>query len=160
MNGLVASVLTDLFAAPAPAAGPDPDEDPLTWFTWSPGNPDRSSRLYTSTAPTTRTPDALRACYGDFGGGFLVGGSLKMAAIDGRDVHGLYRVEELAAQPELREVRVKRPELCFFLDAANVWFYGIEGGSLVAFDAELGELTELGDPAAALPDLLMEWVRS
>ncbi|TCO60984.1 hypothetical protein [Actinocrispum wychmicini] len=155
MNGLVASVLTDLFGPPEPGS----DADSLAWTTWRSNDPDHRSRLYRRTGPTD-LPDALLACYGDFGGGFLIGSSIKMATIDSQDVHGLYRFDELAIQPELSDVRVQRPELHFFLDAANVWFYGIEGDTLVAFDADLDEITDLGDPAAALPDLLTEWLDS
>lgn len=161
MNGVVASVLTNLFGPPVPEPGPDTDS--LAWFTWHANDPNNRSRLYVrtrSTPPSADLPDDLLACYGDFGGGSLIGTSMKMAAIDGRDVYGLYRIEELAAQPELREVHIARPDLCFFLDAANVWFYGVERGGLVAFDAELEEITELGEPATAFPGLLAEWVDS
>jgi len=67
------------------------------------------SRLYARTRPAPHgadLPDALLACYGDFGGGFLIGSSMKLATIDNRDAYGLHRLDELLAQPELAEVRV------------------------------------------------------
>jgi hypothetical protein len=130
------------------------------WNIWRANDPDTLSRLYArdlANKEATDLPDTLLACYGEFGGGFLIGTSLKMATIDGRDVYGLYTIEELAAQPEVQRVTDVRPNLRFFLDAANVWYYGIEGDSLVAFDAELGELTQLGQLGPALAGLLSEW---
>ena len=148
-TGVVAAVLTELFGPPTRET-----DQPEDWYVWAANEPGRS-RLYSATADV---PEELRACYGTTGGGFLIGSSLKMAVADGRDAYGLYTLNELAAQPELADLRADRPTARFFLDAANVWFYGVDQGELIAFDADLDELTELGDPATALRDLVAEWL--
>lgn len=158
MNGIVAAVLTDLFG-PASQEVSEDDGEPLTWYIWQ-SEDGKDSRLYqrsSTPSPSGVLHEDLIRCYGDFGGGFLVDGALRLASIDARDVYGLYRINELPQQPELQDVRHSRPELIFFMDAANVWFYGIADGGLVSYDSELGELTNLGDLATGLRELVIEW---
>ncbi len=48
-------------------------------------------------------------------------------------------------------------EIVFFMDASNVWFYGIKGHNLYAFDAETEELDKLGPARRAIDTLIAEW---
>lgn len=60
-------------------------------------------------------------------------------------------------QPEVQHALTKDPGINFFMDAYNVWFYGIKGGDLYVFDAEYDELDSLGPIEPALEMVLIEF---
>lgn len=49
------------------------------------------------------------------------------------------------------------PELTFFMDASNVWYYGYKAGNLYVFDVETDEFDLLGPIEPALEQLMDEW---
>jgi hypothetical protein len=99
----------------------------------------------------------LEQVYGDVLGGFLLLDSLKLAMITGPTVYGLYTLDELYEQPEVRDAKVLDPDIQFFMDAANVWFYGIKQDKLYVYDSETSELTQLGPFKQAFVEILKRW---
>jgi hypothetical protein len=99
----------------------------------------------------------LHAIYGDAVGGSLLRGSLKVSMLEGRKVFGLYEIKELQANPRVRHANSLDPAVVFFMDASNVWYYGLKEGDLYAFDAEFEELDCLGNPNLQMTELLERW---
>ncbi len=155
---MVASALTELFGPSVRETGSRPGEP--EWFVWRGPRQDEDSRLRraagSGNAASAGLPEGLRQCYGEFTGGFLAGGEVGMATIGAQTVYGLYTLDALGDQ--LRGTIAARPGLHYFLSAANVWFYGVEDGRLFEYDSELGEVTDLGEVAKALLELLPLWL--
>jgi hypothetical protein len=103
-----------------------------------------------------RFPD-LERLYGDCMGGSLLGGCLKVAVLRGPRRFGVYQIEELQEQNEVRLVISKQPHLCFFMDSANVWFYAVVGSQLYVYDSHTQEVDHLGELEPGLRNLLQEW---
>ncbi len=99
----------------------------------------------------------LKGIYGNAFGGFLVGNSLKIAVLLPRKVWGLWRIDELQMLRPVRIALAIDPAIDFFMDAANVWYYGHKEGELYVFDAETDELDSLGPIEPALDSLIDQW---
>lgn len=99
----------------------------------------------------------LRKVYGSSSGGTLLGGALKMATLGNERVFSHYSIEELAEVPAVVEARALDPMVIYFMDAANVWFYGIKGDNLYSYDTDTGELDDEGAIGDALIDILRQW---
>ena len=99
----------------------------------------------------------LEELYGDARGGSIMGGSLKIALIRGPDTFDLYLIDELQSQPEVLRASTHDSAVCFFMDAANVWFYGVKDAQLFSYDAESDELDCMGPLEQAMAALLEEW---
>jgi hypothetical protein len=99
----------------------------------------------------------LQDIYGDIVGGFLIYGELKIAMLRGPEVFGLYRLEELWRREEVRRALSIDHDIVFFMDASNVWFYGVKGDELYVYDAETGELDSLGAIESAMDQLFDAW---
>jgi hypothetical protein len=99
----------------------------------------------------------LELVYGTARGGTLLGGSLKAAIIRGQSVFGLYDITTLHHQPEVISANEKEPCIVFFMDASNVWYYGVKGKELYVYDSATGELDLLGPIESKLELLLEEW---
>lgn len=104
--------------------------------------------------------DHFSYLYGDALGGTMVGDSLKVAMLDGPEVFGLYSIDELQFQKEVRLASRLDGKIDFFMDASNMWFYGIKARELYVYDAETHELDMLGPIALALEQLILEWQES
>jgi hypothetical protein len=157
MIGTVEIVLTKRYGAPRVVPSP-----PFTEYRWNNGNNVNESVLYKSLTwdkDLSKRWGALESIYGDSLGGFLVGvpSSLKLAMMRGPEIFGLYSIDQLQARPEIRRAKTLDPAICFFMDAANVWFYGSKGKQLFVFDSETDELDSLGPFANGLDQLLAEW---
>jgi hypothetical protein len=130
---------------------------------WNADDECRSSVLYVG-RETQNSEQAIqeefRFLYGDYFGGFLMGNLLKLATLGDKRVFGLYTIEELQEQPEVERALAIVPGICFFMDAANVWFYGHKSGQLYVYDAETDELEDMGDIELGLNVLLDEWEES
>ena len=48
----------------------------------------------------------------------------------------------------------------YFMDAANVWFYGHKDGRLFVYDAETDELDDLGELDTGLAQVIEGWQSS
>ena len=130
---------------------------------WNADDECRSSVLYVDREvqdSERAIQEEFRFLYGDYFGGFVIGNSLKLATLGNKHVFGLYTVEELQGQPEVERALAISPGIRFFMDAANVWFYGHKSGQLYVYDAETEELEDMGDIELALNVLLDEWEES
>ena len=128
---------------------------------WKMGDEATECALLFSTRETTLLPDyhgELSHIYGKSVGGFLVGDSLKIATLTNQEAYGLYSIKVLQEQPEVQAALAIDPEVRFFMDAANTWFYGEKEGRLYVFDRETGELDELGECDQVIERLLDEWL--
>jgi hypothetical protein len=127
---------------------------------WNTGHPDREAILYVgmkwSGIPGTRFA-SLREIYGDAFGGFLIGDTLRAALLTPRKVYALWNINDLRMQPEVQNALVRDPAIDFFMDAYNVYFYGLKRGQLYVFDAEMDELDSLGPIEPALETLMDQW---
>jgi hypothetical protein len=127
---------------------------------WNTGQPDCEAVLYIGMKWQgilgTRFA-ALKEIYGDAFGGFLMGDSLRAALLSSKRVYALWNIDDLRMQPEVQHALAKDPGIDFFMDAYNVYFYGIKGGDLYVFDAEYDELDSLGPIEPAFERLLDEF---
>lgn len=72
-------------------------------------------------------------------------------------VYGLYRLPDLREQLEVRIALSLDPNIEFFMDAANEWYYGIKEGHLYSYEADTQELEDLGRFHEAMQELLESW---
>jgi hypothetical protein len=100
---------------------------------------------------------AFRPIYGDYFAGFILGDALRLANLLPVPLYGLWQIEALQEQPEVQQAKELDPNTKYFLDAANIWFYGYENGHLLVFDSDTGELDDLGTVEMALDALLFQW---
>lgn len=100
---------------------------------------------------------AYKELYGESFAGFIMRDSLKVANLKSETIWGLSTIEDLHCEPEVCQASRMDPEIRFFLDATNVWFYGHKHGHLWVFDAETEELDDLGELEEALGTLILEW---
>lgn len=155
MSGLVEEVLRERYGVPQVISGAT-----LVEYRWREEREPRRCVLYKLAAATSvseTTPLFLQRVYGDFIGGSLLQGSMKLAVVAGPTIYGLYSLSRLRAQPEVRHARQLDPSIEFFMDAANVWYYGLKGDELYVYDAPNGELYARGPVGSALVALLQEW---
>jgi hypothetical protein len=99
----------------------------------------------------------LEPIYGDTRAGSLFDGRLKLSAIDGLKVFGIYPFETLQQHRAVQEANNRDPDICFFMDSANVWFYGVKDSNLFVFDAATDELDCLGPIAEQLDEVIAQW---
>jgi hypothetical protein len=152
MTGTLSSLLTRQFGASSPSSAGDAQH-------WNTGDAMRECVLFDSLQWTTDLRNAwgiLEQIYGDARGGFLLGDTLKVAVLDGPAVFGLPTIEQLHERPEVQQASELEPRICYFMDSANVWFYGLKDSQLFVYDAETDELDCLGDIEQALKRLLEE----
>ena len=98
----------------------------------------------------------LKEIYGNAFGGFVVGDSLKVAVLLPRTVYGLWNIDDLRMHPRVQHATARDPAIDYFMDEANVLFYGIKAGELYVFDSETDELDSLGPIEQALETLMDE----
>jgi len=127
---------------------------------WNRQRPDDDSVLYMGMNWNTRLGirfASLRGIYGDAFGGFLVGDCLKVAVLMPRKIYGLGRIDELQMLPPVGRALEMDSAIDFFMDSANVWYYGHKTGELWVFDSETDELDSLGPVEPALDMLIEQW---
>jgi hypothetical protein len=156
MSGLLEQLVTELLGPPTRVLNKDWPE-----FIWGAGNDDNSSILYGglhwNVALQDRYSD-LRKIYGNARGGFLFGGCLRLSMLAGPTEYGMYQIDGLQAQAAVREASLLDPEICFFMESANVWFYGIKNDDLFVFDTATDELDRLGSVEKEMERLFRRWV--
>ena len=133
-------------------------EDGLVVRRWGDGTPAKAVLYYQSESRMVPSLGSrgLDEIYGDCLGGFLASGALKIAISKQNCSPSLYQLEELRQQPEVRDALSLDSDVQYFMDAANVWFYGEKNGMLVAYDSETGDIYPLGSTEEALRHLLDE----
>jgi|SRR2546422_6587070 len=155
MAGLLGAILTRRYGEPELAVRHN-----LRTRVWNSRSETDSSELYLGMKWVHRNLQkygAYRTMYGDAFGGPLIGGALKVATLAGVRVYGTYQIEELQDHVNVRSALQMDPELRFFMDAANVWYYAVKGDELYCFDSELEELYERGPLEKEVTRLLAEW---
>jgi hypothetical protein len=155
MIGIIEQVLRERYGEPHVVPG-----TAVVEYRW---NEERESlrcvlyKLAEASPGSDPQPLALRRMYGDAIGGSLLLGSLKLATIQCPSMYGLYLLRELHVQPEVGDAKRIDSAIEFFMDAGNVWFYGLKDDDLYVYDAGAGELDRLGSAKEALSALLDEW---
>jgi hypothetical protein len=127
---------------------------------WRIDQPDDEAVLY----PGMKWPgmtgarfSSLRGVYGDVFGGVLIKNCLKAAILLPREFFNVWNIDELNQRPAVQRAVAKDPAIEFFMEAYNVWFYGIKKSELYVFDAETDELDSLGPIEPALETLMDEY---
>jgi hypothetical protein len=144
MTGIVERILTDRF-------GPGVEESEREGFVvrrWLPKDDPRTSRLFYSSKERLLIP-ALEPIYGAAHAGILAGRALKLAIPSSPAPFGVPELRSYLNAPELAGVLAETGDLIFFMDAANVYFYGMSNGEIIEYDAETTELDSLGSPDSA-----------
>ncbi len=127
---------------------------------WNPDDFDYASVLYVGMKWEGRLGTrfaSLKKIYGEALGGFLVKNLLRVAMLLPRKIYGVWRMDELQRLPPVRKALAIDPHIDFFMDAANVWYYGHKAGELYVFDTATDELDSLGSIEPALETLMDEW---
>lgn len=154
-TSVLAAVLNGRYGEPSVVTEPD-----WVQYRWCVGTLRSRSVLYKArwSRPTVldRYPE-LKQIYGEFHGGLLIEGALKIALLTPDEIFGLYRLNDLHTQPEVTRALTINPSVCFFMDSANVWFYGVTQTEMYVYDSMTGELVSLGEVVGALQTLLAEW---
>jgi hypothetical protein len=126
---------------------------------WLPKEHPMTSRLFYN-SPGGPVVPALQRVYGSAHAGILAGRALKLAAFGPPVPFGVPEAAGYRRAPELVNVFESSGNLVFFMDAANVYFYGMSNGMVVEYDAETGELDDSGEPESAVPAIIDSWLRA
>ena len=154
-NGLFEKILNKRYGKPTIS-----EKGYLIEKIWGKENDDVASVLYVDMKDygvTCSCISWLKYLYGDSIGGFLIGNSLKIASLSAKPIFGLYTIYELQKQPEVQKALSIDQNVDFFMDASNVWYYGLKSGELFVYDTETFELDPLGPVEMALETLIDEW---
>ena len=100
---------------------------------------------------------SLKEIYGDACGGYLKKNLLKVALLLPRKIYGVWRIDDLHKLPPIRLALELDPSIVFFMDSANVWYYGHKAGELYVFDTQTDELDSLGPIERVLETLMDQW---
>jgi len=140
---------------------------PVTYFrdemvvrSWNNDHPDDEAVLYTGMKWEGRLGTrfaSLKRIYGEALGGFLIKNILRVAVLVPKKIYGVWRIDELQLLPAVRKALAIDPAIDFFMDAANVEYYGHKAGDLYVFDTETDELDSLGPIEPALETLMDQW---
>lgn len=132
-------------------------------YWWNRDDESKSSVLYVDYNIDESELIRNRKCqniYGKYCGGFIIGDSLKIATLSGIKIYGLYSLGELQGQLELCKIYDRYPKITFFMDAANVWFYGFQDNSLFVYDLDTDELDEIDELESGLEAVIDEWIHA
>lgn len=127
---------------------------------WNPDEFDYASVLYMGMKwhePSDTRLAALKEIYGDACGGFLVKNLLRVAVLLPREIYGLWQINQLHKLPPVRQATEMDPAIVYFMESANVWYYGHKAGELYVFDSQTDELDSLGPVEQALDELIDQW---
>lgn len=155
MNGLLENVLEQRFGPQTVSSA-----DAVVEHRWNIDDECRECILYKTLSWNDRLRrkyGVLEELYGDSRGGFILGDSLRLSLLEEPSVFGLYQIEELQSRPEVRRANKLDPQICFFMDSANVWFYGLRNGELFVYDSGTEELDTLGPVKPAIQHLVDEF---
>jgi hypothetical protein len=160
MIGILESILRKRYGSPRVV-----QNGPLIEYRWNETDESRSSILYKDENFVwgRNSPEeliALKPIYGDAIGGFLLGDSFKVATLGGHELWGLYTLPMIQDLPPIHRALELEPGIGFFMDAANVWFYGAKDGILWEYDEPFDEIWGEVDIATRIDQLLDQWERA
>lgn len=127
---------------------------------WNAGEESKRCMLYLGMnweAQSDNFKSVYKELYGDAFGGYLLLNSLNITTLAGVEIYGLYTIEELQRRPEIVQAKMIDPHIHFFMDSANVWFYGHKNGYLYVYDGETEELDKLGLIETEIEKLIVQW---
>jgi len=156
MESILFSILRARFGEPEVAV-----DSQMEIFWWMRHDDRRRCKLYRRPATADRVATlsaALAPVYGEFAGGFLCHEALKVAVSSDPAVWGLYTLKQLQCLPQLKAALGRDRSIEFFMDSANVWYYGVKGGDLYCYDRETDELYGMGPLRIGINKLLDEWL--
>jgi hypothetical protein len=108
-----------------------------------------------------RVPDsALAPIYGEFFGGFILPNVLKVATLSNERIWGLYPIDELRDLAPVRRALGLESGINFFMDSANVWYYGVKRSYLYCYDREFDELYSMGSVEDGINELIDQWLEA
>jgi len=135
------------------------EQGELVMRRWLPKEDPMTSRLFYKSPEGVAVP-ALQRVYGSAHAGILAGRALKLAAFGPPVPFGVPEAVGYRRAPELANVFETSRNLVFFMDAANVYFYGMSDGMVVQYDAETDELDDSGPPESAIPTIIDSWLEA
>jgi hypothetical protein len=127
---------------------------------WNPDDFDYASVLYIGMKWGSRLGTrfaSLKKIYGDAFGGFLIKNLLKVTMLLPRKIYGVWSMGDFQMLPPVRKALAIDPAIDFFMDAANVEYFGHKAGELYVFDTVTDELDSLGPIEPALETLMDQW---
>jgi hypothetical protein len=127
---------------------------------WNSGDLDNEALLYMGMkwhGSTGLRFASLRDIYGDAFGGILIKNILRVAILAPRQLFAVWNIDELQMLPPVRKALAMDPAIDFFMDAANVEYFGHKAGELYVFDTVTDELDCLGPIERALETLMDQW---
>lgn len=133
--------------------------DELPAHCWNPDEWDYATVLYQGMKWNSLAGlrfKGLKPLYGNSCGGFLVKNALKVAHLLPGEIYGIWNIEEMQSLPIIQHALVMDPAIEYFMDNANVWYYGEKLGELYVFDAEMDDIDCLGPLESALQEVFDE----
>jgi hypothetical protein len=157
-QGLLEKILTRRYGAPTLCI-----RDGLAAKCWNKDDTDREAWLYIGMkwkGEAGARVRGLEEIYGDSFGGVLIKNILRAAILAPRQLYSVWNIDELRDRPAVRHALVMDPAIDYFMEAYNVYFYGIKKGHLYVFDVETDELDSLGSVEPALETVFDELAES
>ncbi len=150
--GLFEKILTRRYGQPVTSI-----RDGMPARLWNTHHPDDEAVFYIGMKcllPSETRFSSLREIYGDSCGGYLIKNTLEAAILLPQEIYGIWNIDDLGMRPEIQCAIAMDPAINYFMEAHNVWFYGVKRGELYVFDGETDELDPLGPVEEALEDLM------
>lgn len=158
MSGLIEDIISRRFGPPMTA-----HFQTLAARTWNLDDEPRRCKLYIGLEwdpELSKAHKHLSCLYGDSFGGILLQDSLRISTLVRQEVWGLYRIDDLHCRPEVQRALSFEPAVDYFMDAANVWYFGYKAGELLCYDSENDDIENLGNVEAAIDGLISQWLEA
>ena len=119
----------------------------------------KKSVLYTGgeKSKELEVPSEVAGLYGEFIGGTLLSSSVKIALRRQCNMFHLYTLPQLHNRISSDFNHESMADIFFFMEAANIYYYGIRQGEIFVFDAETLDLDSIGPVDNAINQILEEW---
>lgn len=156
MSGVIEDVLTRRFGSATTGA-----YQGVEARVWNNADEPRRCRLLVGLEwdpDLSRCHDHLRELYGEPCAGSIFPNKLRISSLAGPSLWGLYRIAQFQSRPEVIRALSIGPAADYFMDAANVWYYGYTDGMLYCYDAENDDIEDLGPAEPAIDGLISQWL--
>ncbi len=156
MTGILESLLTRLYGKPNVV-----HSKPFIEYRWNEADEPRHCTLYKPLqwdVELERRFGQVKVIYGDAVGASILCGGLNVSMLRGPRIFGLYPMEEFQRHPNVLRALDYEPGICFFMNTANVCYYGAKDGQLYVYDIEDPDRVDvLGDIESEFELLIREW---